>query len=265
VATGSHDGTEVDYLDGVVFSANESYLTLGTQTDVPGPVSDYTGQHIYYRSIANRTTDRLTTRDYLWRWDTDWFWCSRAFGAQNPLVRRLWPKRLRRSSFYWKLVAIDRRFGLADKIERLHGRPPMERVVQDVEVPVDGTAEFLDWFLDSVPIEPIWLCPLRSRPGPDNSARIWPLYKLDPEQTYVNVGFWSAVPTHHGSVAGETNRKIEDQVTAANGRKSLYSDSFYTPEVFANLYGGQQYQELKNRYDPSGRLLGLYSKTVERR
>ena len=128
----------VDYLDGVVFSRSESYLTLGTLTDEPGPTSDYTGQQIYYRSIRQRTTDRLTIHDYLWRWDTDWFWCSRAFGAQQPLVRRLWPKRLRRSSFYWKLVALDRRFDIADRIERLHHRPPLERVVQDIEVPVGG-------------------------------------------------------------------------------------------------------------------------------
>jgi hypothetical protein len=25
----------------------------------------------------------------LWRWDTDWFWCSKNLFAQNPLVRRL--------------------------------------------------------------------------------------------------------------------------------------------------------------------------------
>ena len=34
----------VDYLDGVVFSADESYLCVGVQTTTPGPVSDYTGQ-----------------------------------------------------------------------------------------------------------------------------------------------------------------------------------------------------------------------------
>ena len=28
--------------------------------------------------------DFLTIRDYLWRWDTDWFWCSRPFGVQQP-------------------------------------------------------------------------------------------------------------------------------------------------------------------------------------
>ena len=35
------------------------------------------------RSSA-RQVDYLTVRDYLWRWDTDWFWCSRAFGVQQP-------------------------------------------------------------------------------------------------------------------------------------------------------------------------------------
>ena len=65
VATGAHDGIGVDYLDGVVFTADESYLTLGLQTADPGPTSDYTRQQIYYRSIRERTTDRLTINDYL--------------------------------------------------------------------------------------------------------------------------------------------------------------------------------------------------------
>ena len=33
VETGRHDGERVDYLDGVVFSATESYLCLGAGTD----------------------------------------------------------------------------------------------------------------------------------------------------------------------------------------------------------------------------------------
>ncbi len=264
VAAGSHEGVAVDYLDGVVFSATESYLTLGTRTDEPGPVSDYAGQQIFYRSLQQRTTDRLTISDYLWRWDTDWFWCSRAFGAQQPLIRRLWPKRLRRSSVYWKLVALDRRYGLADGVERLHRRPPLERVVQDVEIPLVGTADFLDWFLRNVPIEPVWLCPLRMRPEAAGTVQNWPLYPLKPDRTYVNVGFWSVVPGQPDA-PGATNRQIEDRVTAAAGHKSLYSDSYYTATAFAELYGGEQYRALKNRYDPDNRLLSLYAKTVERR
>jgi FAD/FMN-containing dehydrogenase len=261
VDTGGHDGTPVDYLDGVVFSADESYLCLGRQTTTTGPVSDYTGDEIYYRSIQHAEGakhDRLTIHDYLWRWDTDWFWCSRAFGAQNPRIRRFWPRRLRRSSFYWKLISYDQRFNIADRIEQFNGRPPRERVVQDVEVPIERTAEFVEWFLDNVPIEPIWLCPLRLR---DKDS--WPLYPLQPGHTYVNVGFWSSVPV--GPTPGHTNRLIEKRVSELDGHKSLYSDAYYSPEEFDALYGGETYKTVKKTYDPDSRLLDLYAKAVQRR
>jgi FAD/FMN-containing dehydrogenase len=261
IGSGQHDAVPVDYVDGVVFSATESYLTLGTKTAEPGPVSDYTGAGVFYRSIQHDgpgpRQDRLTTHDYLWRWDTDWFWCSRAFGAQHPLLRRLWPRRLRRSSFYWKLMALDHRFGIADRIEARHGRPARERVVQDVEVPIGRCAEFLHWFLREIPIEPVWLCPVRSRGE-------WPLYPLRPGQSYVNIGFWSSVP-RDPSAPGATNRLIESEVSALDGHKSLYSDAYYDEAEFWSLYGGETYAALKKRYDPDSRLLDLYSKAVRRK
>ncbi|OBJ70694.1 FAD-binding oxidoreductase [Mycobacterium sp. 1274756.6] len=261
IDTGGFHGRRVDYLDGVVFSAQESYLCLGIRTATPGPVSDYTGQDIYYRSIQHPDgirDDRLTIHDYFWRWDTDWFWCSRAFGAQNPRVRRWWPRRLRRSSVYWKLIGYDQRFAIADRIERLNGRPPRERVVQDIEVPIERCAEFLTWFLDTIPIEPLWICPLRLR---DSAA--WPLYPLRPGHSYVNVGFWSSVPA--GGTPGATNRLIEAKVSELGGHKSLYSESFYGREEFTDLYGGETYRTVKKTYDPDGRLLDLYAKAVQRR
>lgn len=270
IDTGQFDGVAVDYLDGVVFSADESYLCVGVRTATPGPVSDYTGQHIYYQSMrheheaadgAGGKHDRLTIHDYLWRWDTDWFWCSRAFGAQNPRLRRLWPRRYRRSSFYWKLVGYDQRFGIADRIEKHNGRPPLERVVQDVEVPIQRCTEFLEWFLANVPIEPIWLCPLRLRETP-GSATGWPLYPIRPGHSYVNIGFWSSVPA--GSSEGTTNRLIEAKVSEVDGHKSLYSDSYYPREEFEELYGGETYKTVKKTYDPDTRLLDLYAKAVQR-
>ncbi len=271
VTDGSHDGDRVDYLDGVVFSADESYLTLGRQSDEAGPVSDYTGMDIYYRSIQERDTDRLTIADYLWRWDTDWFWCSRAFGAQHPTVRKWWPKRLLRSSFYWKLIAYDHRWNIGDKLNARKGLPPSERVVQDIEVPIENTAAYVGWFLENVPIEPVWLCPLRLRSdsipatGQADAGRHrpWPLYPLEPGRTYVNVGFWSGVPVTPGD-PGFTNKLIERKVSELDGHKSLYSESFYDRAEFDELYGGENYQLLKKRYDPDGRLLDLYAKAVQR-
>jgi FAD/FMN-containing dehydrogenase len=93
----------------------------------------------------------------------------------------------------------------------------------------------------------------------------WPLYPLRPDQTYVNVGFWSTVPILPESRDGEVNRRIEGAVADHDGHKSLYSDSYYPAEEFWALYGGATYAEVKARYDPGSRLLDLYAKAVGRR
>ena len=264
-ASRTFESRTVDFLDGTVFSPEEQYLTIGTMVDeLPAGVttSDYTGMGIYYRSIQAHTVDALTIHDYLWRWDTDWFWCSRAFGAQKPAVRRLWPKSKLRSDVYWKLVAIERKHDLSNRVARRRGRPVREPVVQDIEVPVDRLPEFLDFFHREVGIEPVWVCPLQQR---DASAR-WPLYEFDPETLYVNVGFWSTVALPEGVAPdeGSVNRRIEEVVTALDGRKSLYSTAFYDRETFWSIYGGRDYTELKEKYDPQSRLKDLYAKVVER-
>jgi FAD/FMN-containing dehydrogenase len=262
-ASDEYEGEPVDFCDGTVFSAGEQYLTLGRFTDdAPAGLvaSDYTGQDIYYRSIQRRGTDLLTTRDYLWRWDTDWFWCSRALGAQHPLVRRLWPRRYRRSDVYRRLVALDRRLGLSARILRWTGQPPEEPVIQDVEVPVERLPEFLDTFHREIGITPVWLCPVRLR---DTAG--WSLYPMDPARLYVNVGFWSAVALRDGQEPGDHNRRIERLVAALEGHKSLYSDSYYPESEFWTLYNGPVYRAVKGAYDPSGRLPDLYDKCVRGR
>lgn len=270
------DGEPVDFLDGVAFGPDEVYLTLGRFTaDLPttgcARASDYTGQRIYYRSIRERSRDALTIHDYLWRWDTDWFWCSEAFGAQQPLLRRVWPAAYRRSDVYHRMVGIENRFRIFARLDRWRGRPGSERVVQDVEIPVERTADFVRWFSTHVDLAPMWLCPLRLRSGLaalDGAAateRPWPLYPLEPGRTYVNAGFWGMVQIADGAVDGDVNRSVEAMVTRLGGHKSLYSDAYYDRETFAELYGGPAYAVVKARYDPGHRLTGLYEKAVGRR
>jgi FAD/FMN-containing dehydrogenase len=255
------DGGEVDFVDGTVFGPDEMYLTLGTFTDEAPYTSDYTWLDIYYRSIPRRAHDFLTVRDYLWRWDTDWFWCSRAFGVQRRWVRALLGRRLLRSEVYWKLVDIERRFGPMAKLDRARGRPPQEAVVQDIEVPVGRAAEFLRFFHRKIPISPVWVCPLRQR---DPSVS-WPLYRFEAHTLYVNFGFWSTVPLAPGQADGTHNRLVERSVEQLGGRKSLYSTSHYDEDEFWRLYNGDAYWGLKKQYDPNGRLLDLYAKCVQRR
>jgi FAD/FMN-containing dehydrogenase len=260
VAEHAWDGERVDGLDGVAFAPDELYLTLARWTDEPGPTSDYTRSRVYYRSLQQRTTDRLTVHDYLWRWDTDWFWCSQAFGAQHPVVRRLWPRRLRRSDVYWRLVALDRRFGIGDRLDRRAGRPQGERVVQDVEVPLDRLPEFLAWFDAEVGMRPVWRCPLRLRRT--DAERPWPTYPLTSGTTYVNVGFWGSVAVGPEAPQAPRNRAIEAEVDRLGGHKSLYSEAFYDRADFDRLYDGANLERVRAAYDPDGRMTGLFDKVV---
>ena len=60
--------------------------------------------------------------------------------------------------------------------------------------------EFLEWFLDNVPIEPIWLCPLRLR----DQRAAGRCIRSGADHTYVNIGFWSSVPVGRERRAGPT-------------------------------------------------------------
>ena len=241
--TRSWEGEAVDFMDGTVFGPGAHYLSLGTMVDDAPHTSDYTGQQIYYRSIPRRREDYLTIHDYLWRWDTDWFWCSKTFGAQRPRLGgygRSAGCAATSTGGSWRSNAATRS---RDRLDRLRGRPGREMVIQDIEVPVDRAAEFLDAFQREIGMAPVWICPLRLR----QRQAPWTLYSLDPDTTYVNFGFWGAVERRPGAGESDRNRWIERLVTELGGRKSLYSTSFYEREEFHRLYGGETYDELKAR------------------
>ena len=250
-----------DFVDGVVFTPSEVYLTLASfRPFLPDGVrpSDYTGTEIFYRSIQQRSDDWLSVRDYLWRWDTDWFWCSRAFGVQRRWVRRLLGPRWLRSDSYWKVKALEDRYHVKGRIDAWRGLPAREDVVQDVELPAGHLAEFMDGFFTHVPIEPVWLCPLRQR----DASVTWPLYTMHPNELYVNVGFWSTCALEPGMDPAHHNRWVEAEVGRLGGRKSLYSTAFYDEATFWSLYGGDAYRKAKAVADPDRRLADLYAKCV---
>jgi FAD/FMN-containing dehydrogenase len=158
---------------------------------------------------------------------------------------------------YRKLVAFDRRHKLTAALDARRGAPANEAVIQDVEIPVERAASFLEFFLSDVGMSPVWMCPLRLR-----GEQTWPLYPMRPGQAYVNFGFWGTVALPPGESDGYFNRQVEDKVTELGGHKGLYSDSYYTKDEFWALYNGPEYNQLKRAYDPQGRLADLYDKCV---
>ena len=248
-----------DFVDGVVFGAGEMMLTTGVFTDQAPFTSDYTFEHIYYRSIRDRTTDYLSTQDYLWRWDTDWFWCSKNLGAQNPLIRRLLGRSRLNSRTYTRIMRWNSRWKLTHRLDWLSGLH-RESVIQDVDIPLERAAEFLEFFHREIGILPVWICPIRASPRADRFC----LYPLQPGALYVNFGFWDVVRASGEYSPGFFNRLVEHEVGALDGIKSLYSDSYYSREDFWRTYGGGAYRALKARYDPDQNFPDLYSKCVLR-
>jgi FAD/FMN-containing dehydrogenase len=249
-----------DFVDGVVFGPRELVTTVGRFVDDAPYSSDYTYERIYYRSLRERDEDCLATRDYLWRWDTDWFWCSKNLYAQNPLVRRLLGPRRLNSVFYAKLMRWNSRVGLTRLRDRLLGLHP-ESVIQDVDIPIDRAPEFLDFFVREIGILPVWICPFRAR----DPGVAWTLFPTRTDALYVNFGFWDVVRTRVPHPPGHFNRLVERKVSELGGVKSLYSESYFPREEFWATYGGDAYRALKARYDPQARLPDLYEKCVLRR
>jgi FAD/FMN-containing dehydrogenase len=251
---------EADFIDGTVFSPQQLFLTLGTFADTAPYTSDYTYERIYYRSIAERREDFLTVRDFLWRWDTDWFWCSKNLLAQNPLLRRLVYGRSRLGSrTYTKIMRWNSRLGVTRKLERLLGLHS-ESVIQDVDIPLERAAEFLEFYAREIGLWPQWICPI----GPSAHAGRHVLYPL-PAGRYVNFGFWDVKRTRAAYPAGHFNRLVERKVAELGGIKSLYSESFFPEDDFHRIYGGEAYAALKRKYDPRGAFPSLYEKCVLRR
>jgi FAD/FMN-containing dehydrogenase len=239
---------EMDFLDGMILSGDEMYLTEGRFTGDAPHVSDYTYRNIYYKSIAARTEDWLTASGYIWRWDTDWFWCSKQFGAQNPLVRVLATKWALNSRTYQRIMRLSQRF--------TSGRSRTESVIQDVDIPIQNATEFQRFLMAEIGIAPVWVCPFQAR-DPDAT---YDLYELDRITVYINFGFWDVLPATGAD--GYYNRKVEAKLVELRGKKGLYSSVYFSEETFWELYNGSRYHELKSKYDPGGVLPGLYEKCV---
>jgi FAD/FMN-containing dehydrogenase len=249
---------DADFVDGVVFGANEFVLSQARFVDEAPYASDYTYKQIYYRSLRERETDYLTTRDYIWRWDTDWFWCSKNLGAQNFFIRRLLGRERLNSIFYTKMMRFNSKWGITNRFDRLFGLH-RESVIQDVDIPARNAAAFLDFFQREIGILPIWVCPVR----PWRQDAHFTLFPMQ-DQLYLNFGFWDVVRRRHAFAPGHHNRLVENKVTELSGIKSLYSDSYYDEESFWRIYDGTAYRALKQKYDAQGRAKGLYQKCVLR-
>ena len=135
------------------------YIILGEFVDEAPIVQAITPTWMsIIQSIRQKKTHYLTTHDYIWRWDTDWFWCSKHFGMNRRILRFLFGKFMLAFSVYWKINHLLRPI-LFKTFSKLFEKPS-ESVIQDILIPIsERTQSSYDFFHDSIGITPIWICP----------------------------------------------------------------------------------------------------------
>jgi FAD/FMN-containing dehydrogenase len=244
---------DVDFVEGTFYSASRLFLTVSRFVEQPPRVDDILRDNIFYRLIERESDVYLTTKDYLFRYDPEWFWNLPETRAYD-LFRRHAPASMRNSGFYKRYVDAKTRL-----LARLApGRPESEEpLIQDWEVPWEHAAELTRFALREVDLggKPWIVTAIRTPATPT-------LYPIKADTLYYNLGCYCQVKKPAGRDAYHYTRVMDRKCFELGGIKMLYSSTFLTEAEFSRLYNGAAYARVKSMYDPEMRQRSLYEKCV---
>ena len=96
---------------------------------------------------------------------------------------------------------------------------------------------------------PIWLCPLKQSGRETASTHSLQADKTNQKlpDMMLNFGVWGPGPTRRDDFVA-WNRKFEQKVHALGGQKWLYAHAYYTEQQFNEIYNGDEYNALREKY-----------------
>ena len=243
----------VEFIEGLVVSRDRLCLLTARSVDSAPRLDDIVRDQPFYRAAQKPGDLYLTAKDYLFRYDPDWFWNVPDSGAYR-FFRRYAPRALRNSGFYTRYT---------QQIRTMRNLVPSkaaddsEPLIQDWEVPWTGARELVDFALEEVDLEdrPWAVVPIRTPRSPT-------LYPIDANELYLNLGCYCHVKRHPDREEYHDTRVLDRKCFDLGGVKMLYSSSFLSEEEFDRIYNGTAYRALKAKYDPDGVFPTLYQKCV---
>jgi delta24-sterol reductase len=248
--------SELDYVDGILFSKSQGAIITGRMTD--NPVRDVAIQrfsdandpwfYLHVRDLISQrtgpTTEAIPLAEYLFRYDRGGFWVGASafeyFGMPfNSYTRWFLDDFLHTRMMYTALHAS----GQSKKY-----------VVQDLALPYSTAGEFIEYTNDAFGIWPLWLCPLRPSPQPT----MHPHSRVDPLEPLLNIGLWGYGPSKHDDFVA-LNRDLERKLREFGGMKWLYAHTYYTGEEFWEMFNREWYDALREKYHATS-LPSVYEK-----
>jgi FAD/FMN-containing dehydrogenase len=249
------DDPSVDFTEGLFYAGGPFYLTNTRFAAQVPRVEDIVRDHIFYKLIQHQRDAYLTTRDYIFRYDPEWFWNLPETWSYR-LFRRYAPLTLRNSGFYTRYARWKRM--LLERLPR-SATEDVEPLIQDWEVPWERAEELIEFATRETDLggKPWVVTPIRTPAKPT-------LYPMEADRLYLNLGCYCQVKKVPGKADYWYTRILDDKCFALGGIKMLYSSTLLTPEQFWAHYNGDAYRVLKQRYDPAGRSQDLYAKCALR-
>lgn len=235
------------FIDGIVHSPTEYVLCVGRFVDKPPYVSDYTGEHIYYKSTRHRKEDFLSTYDYFFRYDTECHWLTRTV----PPLEWGWVRKTIGKPFLGStnLITWSRRL---EKILALQKRPD---VVVDVFIPHNRMGEFFSWYESAFDYWPLWLVPYRMNKkygwiNPQHAAQM-------NDDLFVDCAIYGK---RNGKRDVDYSQLLEQKTYELAGIKTLISENHHSREQFWTIFNQPAYDAAKQRMDPNGLQPNVYDK-----
>ena len=242
-----------DFVEGLFFSADQYYLMVSRFMDDTPYVDDILRKEVFYKLVQRAPDVYLTTKDYIFRYDPEWFW-NIPESMPYQIFRKYAPRRLRNSGFYTRYCEWERAWEQFLPWQRKNDKEPL---IQDWEVPWENARDLVTYALKNVDLDgkPWVAVPIKTPASPT-------LYPIRANQLYFNLGCYCQVNKVPGRENYHYTKVMDRRCFELDGLKMLYSSSFLSRGEFERLYNGAAYSRLKAIYDPQGKAYTLYEKTV---
>ncbi len=263
-----------DFVEGLVFAPDHIVVIEGYFADEKAASDSlslkYPWDNWFYphaKEMPEGKEEKIPLMEYLFRHDRGAFWIG-AYGThwssipryllesrfKLPSLAKLLPpfkpknfKGLKDPGLFFRLL-----WGWAMTSHRLYSWLHSKSedwvanhfIIQDFCIPAENVVSFVGKVFDKINIFPLWLCLTPTTKKPQILSPHF-LPKSN-SSLIVNVGVYGISPGT-GSPT-ELVHQLEAWTSFAEGRKVLYSYSYYTPEEFWNIYSKKDYADLRHHY-----------------
>lgn len=240
-----YNKTDIDFMDGIVFSPKKFVLCLGTFVDEALYTNSYDWNKIYWKSVEKLKTDYMKIDDYLFRYDAGCHWVGRNYGLENPLIRFFLGK------FF---LPSTRMLKLAKKVSFIFKNMKPDIIV-DIFTPFSKWKKFWKFYLTKFNYFPVWVVPYSIK-------KVYPWVNPDhlknvSDKLYIDLAIYGM------KEKGDENhyKLMEKELLTLPGFKTLISHNSFSKKEFWKIWNQKNWEKIKEKTD-SDKIFGdLYKKT----